>query len=131
VDHPSVGTNDEVIERNEKKEQLENLRLTTADIEALVLSKEKLVSWGYMVEIPDGPGGERLSETGNSMRCERCGERFQVIPDVDNKDCSYHWGKKLSVRANGQSIPHDLFSEELITAAASRWKNSYLLMLFA
>lgn len=102
--HPSVGTNDELLEREAKKQELESLVLKKADLDPHVLSREQLQQWGFMIEPPPGPGGDKPSEEGNSLRCERCGQQFQVLPKEGARECNFHWGKKLTTRANDGNI---------------------------
>jgi hypothetical protein len=60
-------------------------------------------TWGYIVEIPEGIGGERPSEEGSIQKCERCNEQFQVKRQEEAEECTFHWGKPFTSKANGLS----------------------------
>jgi hypothetical protein len=61
-------------------------------------------TWGYIVEIPEGIGGERPSEEGSIQKCERCNEQFQVKRQGEAEECTFHWGKPFTSKANGSSL---------------------------
>jgi RNA exonuclease 1 len=99
--HPSVGTASELAARREAKAALTALTLTRAELAPLVLSRAALLRWGYMVDLPDGPGGTRTTEEGRPMRCERCGGQFEVKRAGEAAECSYHHGKPRTIKVNG------------------------------
>jgi RNA exonuclease 1 len=61
-----------------------------------------LQKWGYIVDIPDGPGGDRPSEEGKIAKCERCAQPFMVKRMEEADECLYHWGKPYTRSMNGR-----------------------------
>lgn len=101
INHPSVGTENDVITRAEAQKSLESLHLSRDRLDSLVHSVEELKKWGYHVDIPSGPGGEQPSLEGKLAKCDRCTQPFLVKREVA-ETCIYHWGKPYNVRVNGQ-----------------------------
>ena len=89
--------------RAEEKKKLAALRLTVDQLEPFVLSLEEMRQWGYVVDVPPGPGGDRPSEEGSVKTCERCGQPFQVKRQEEADECVFHWGRPFSSKANGSS----------------------------
>lgn len=100
--HPSVGTEEQVAKRAEERKKLESLEMTTSDLEPYILTLAQMRTWGYVVEVPPGPGGERPSEEGSIMKCERCGQLFKVKRMQEADECVFHWGKPFSSKTNGE-----------------------------
>ena len=101
MSHASVGTEEEVIAREEMRKKMTALRLTAAQLEPYVLSVDEMKTWGYIVEIPAGPGGDKPHEEGSVMTCERCNQKFLVKRREQADQCRYHWGKPYSSKVNG------------------------------
>lgn len=81
------------------------------DLEEALLTREQMVAWGYVVDVPDGGnGGVMPSCEGAEKVCERCGERFVVTPLGEGKDeaCSFHWGRPFTQTLNGMPLIHTL-----------------------
>ncbi|RXW15936.1 hypothetical protein EST38_g9918 [Candolleomyces aberdarensis] len=102
ISHPSVGTEDEIKARVEAKKSLESLKLSKTLLEPLIHSKECLSDWGYIVDIPAGVGGREPSLEGKVAKCVRCAQPFQVKRMEEAEDCTYHWGRALMTRVNGE-----------------------------
>ncbi|KAI0661013.1 ribonuclease H-like protein [Cubamyces menziesii] len=102
VSHASVGTEEEVVAREEMRKKMTALRLTAAQLEPYVLSIDEMKTWGYIVEIPAGPGGDKPHEEGSVMTCERCNQKFLVKRREQADQCRYHWGKPYSSKVNGE-----------------------------
>ncbi|KAJ6539436.1 ribonuclease H-like domain-containing protein [Mycena capillaripes] len=100
--HPSVGTEEEVIARAEALKTRKSLRLTRAHIEHLILSKEDLKLWGFILDIPEGVGGDQPSLENKIAKCDRCGKAFLVKRKEEADCCMYHWGKPITRTASGQ-----------------------------
>ncbi|KAJ7228576.1 ribonuclease H-like domain-containing protein [Mycena pura] len=100
--HPSVGTEAEVMARTEALKSRKSLRLTRAHVEHLILSKQDLELWGFILDVPGGTGGEQPSLENKIAKCDRCGKPFQVKRKEEAEECIYHWGKPVSRTANGQ-----------------------------
>ncbi|EKM59227.1 uncharacterized protein PHACADRAFT_113612 [Phanerochaete carnosa HHB-10118-sp] len=101
--HPSVGTEEEVAKRAEERKKLQSLKIMPSNLDPYILSPEQMRTWDYVVEIPPGPGGERPSEEGAVMKCERCGQPFKVKRMEEADECVFHWGKPFSSKTNGSS----------------------------
>ncbi|KAI0750713.1 Rexo1 protein [Daedaleopsis nitida] len=100
--HPSVGTEGEILARQEMRKKVESLKLTVSDLEPHVLSMEQMRTWGYIVEVPPGPGGDKPHEEGSIMTCERCTQKFVVKRRDQADQCRFHWGKAFSSKVNGE-----------------------------
>lgn len=104
ISHPSVGTEQDIATREEQRKSLESLRLTREHLEPLVLSMDDMKKWGYIVEIPEGVGGDRPSEEGQPAKCERCGQQFLVKRKELADECTYHWGRQYTKQVNGERM---------------------------
>lgn len=80
-----------------------SLKLSVNHLEPYVLTLDELRTWGYVAEIPEGPGGDRPSEEGLLKTCERCGEPFMVKRREEADECVFHWGRPFLSKANGSS----------------------------
>ncbi|TBU32802.1 Rexo1 protein [Dichomitus squalens] len=100
--HASVGTEAEVQAREEMRKRMESLRLTVSQLAPYVMTLDDLKTWGYMVDIPPGPGGDQPHEEGSIKTCERCQEKFVVKRREQADQCRFHWGKAFSSRMNGE-----------------------------
>ncbi|KAG9074076.1 RNA exonuclease 3 [Ceratobasidium sp. UAMH 11750] len=108
ISHPSVGTQGTIEARRRAEAELKNSTLKRSQIEHAVLSREQLSRWGYLVEVPDGPGGTRVSDEGQEATCERCQTLFVVHGPQSEKEaeelslkCTYHWGRTYMSKAAG------------------------------
>ncbi|KAI0702903.1 ribonuclease H-like protein, partial [Cytidiella melzeri] len=102
INHPSVGTEADIAQREEEQKKLHSLRLTVAHIEPYVLTEDQMRKWSYIVDIPEGPGGDRPSEEGSIQKCDRCNQQFQVKRQEEADECVFHWGKPFTSKANGE-----------------------------
>ena len=102
VSHESVGTESQVLARAESRKKIAALRLTAGQLEPYLLTMDQMKQWGYVVEIPPGPGGNKPHEEGGIMTCERCTQKFVVKRRDDADQCRFHWGKAFSSKANGK-----------------------------
>lgn len=81
---PSAETLDETGTMEEYDKHLKDLaeaehdRLTVAKAKALTMDRETMLAHEYVVEIPDGPGGNMPTEEGGAMKCERCAADYIV-----------------------------------------------------
>ncbi|KAG7096859.1 hypothetical protein E1B28_004267 [Marasmius oreades] len=100
--HPSVGTEGEIAARAELQKSLKSLRLTRSILEPYILPITDLERWGYIVNIPDGPGGNEPSKEGQLTKCERCGEPFLVRRDPKPNECLHHWGRPYGKQIDGK-----------------------------
>ncbi|KAH9853502.1 Rexo1 protein [Lenzites betulinus] len=100
--HPSVGSEADVLAREEMRKKVAALRLSAAQLEPYVLSLDAMRTWGYVVEVPPGPGGERPHEEGAVMTCERCAQKFLVKRREEADECRFHWGRPFSSKVNGE-----------------------------
>jgi RNA exonuclease 1 len=66
------------------------------------MSAKDMEKYSYVVNIPDGPGGDSVTHEGALANCERCAQPFQVSAKKDVDECFYHWGKPFSKVVNGK-----------------------------
>lgn len=99
--HESVGTEAACQARANARSLC---RVEPHHLEDVLLTREQLQAWGFMVEVPQGRGGDRPSEEGNEMVCERCTQRFVVTRMGQGKDeaCSFHWARPYTTTLNGK-----------------------------
>ena len=102
VGDPTIGTEGDLAARIEAKNAVQSLQLTTSHLRPYILSKEDMIAWGYVVDIPEGPGGDKPSEEGGVMKCDRCKQPKQVRRMEEAEECIYHWGRLLTRKANGE-----------------------------
>ncbi|KAJ7179048.1 ribonuclease H-like domain-containing protein [Mycena filopes] len=102
--HPSVGTEAEVIARAEALKSRKSLRVTRAHLEHLILSREDMELWGFLLDIPDGLGGNEPSLENKIAQCDRCSKSFLVKRKGEAEICVYHWGKPVSRTVSGQKV---------------------------
>lgn len=60
--------------------------------------------WGYILDIPEGPGGTKPSQEGHTMTCERCKQPYMVKGNDQSEECRYHYGRQISQIVNGGCI---------------------------
>lgn len=71
-------------------------RLTVRKAKALTMDRETLLAYDYVVDIPEGPGGNIPTEEGGNMKCERCAADYIVhgnMSEAEKTACVYHWGR--------------------------------------
>ncbi|KAG8696642.1 RNA exonuclease 3 [Ceratobasidium sp. 395] len=78
ISHPSVGTQGRIEAKRAEAELAKNSVVKRSQLEHAILSRDQLTKWGYLVEVPDGPGGTRVSDEGQEAHCERCQTLFIV-----------------------------------------------------
>ena len=101
LSHESVGTEGTIKKLREAYDKLRSLSITARKLDPLVMSVEVMEQWGFMVKLPDGPGGSRPHDEGKIRKCERCAKQY-VVKGKDEADfCTYHWGRALMSRFNG------------------------------
>jgi RNA exonuclease 1 len=103
VGDPTVGTEGDLAARIEAKKVVQSLRLTASHLQSYLLSREDMITWGYVVDIPEGPGGDKPSEEGGVMKCDRCKQPKQVRRMEEAEECVYHWGRLLTKKVNGRA----------------------------
>ena len=108
VAHPSVGTEEDLATREESRKSLDSLRITREHLLPLRLSIDDMRRWGYIIDLPDGPGGTKPSLEGYTMQCERCNQPYMVKSEVQPEECLYHYGKQFSRNVNGECSERQL-----------------------
>lgn len=82
------------INHPEKVKQTEPAKPSQADylreLRALCIPKEKLVKFGYIMEIP-----ESIESPANERTCHRCKLEFKLAEVMVPVDCRYHSGKVI------------------------------------
>lgn len=104
MSHPSVGTESDVAARVEAQKTIQSLHLSADLLQHLIHSVADLQKCGYIVDIPEGPGGEEPSMEGKIAKCERCTQYFLVKRLEEADECIYHWGKPYTARINGKLL---------------------------
>lgn len=86
-----TGTNEEFDKNLKAREEREKGKLTRDKIERFVASEEELKRFGYLLEVPEGQGGDIPNEVGEKKRCDRCRKEFVVKdPNDFNQVSSEH-----------------------------------------
>lgn len=107
ISHPSVGTSSDLASRASAAKALTSLTLTPAHLEPLLLTREELVRWGYIIDVPEewGPGSDHPSAVDTRVKCERCNVVYVVKPvgegGVTGEECTFHWGRPYTTKVNG------------------------------
>lgn len=104
VNHPSVGTEEEVNAKSKARSSLKALAVTRDILKPLVMTLDIMKAWGYITDMPEGIGGDSPSAEGTSVRCERCQADFRVERDFGHEDCLHHWGRVRSAKVNGMVV---------------------------
>jgi RNA exonuclease 1 len=106
INHPSVGTEADIVERAETQKSLNSLRLSADTLKPLIHSVSDLEKWGYIIDIPPGVGGELPSMEGRIVKCDRCIQYYMAKPLEETETCIYHWGKPYTTKSGGASFSH-------------------------
>ncbi|BGP08277.1 RNA exonuclease 3 [Rhodotorula toruloides] len=99
-----TGTLEEEAERNARMANEEKGRLTGKRVAKFVHPVDTLRKFSYVVEVPPGPGGDRLTEVGNPIVCERCKKEWVVsstLTEEDKQACHYHFGRIVTEKVAG------------------------------
>ncbi|GAA5983432.1 hypothetical protein JCM10908_000284 [Rhodotorula pacifica] len=99
-----AGTLEDEAERNAILAEKEKGRLTRKRVETFVHPVETLEKFDYVVKVPNGPGGDKVSEEGNARKCERCKREFVVVSKLSPEDreaCHYHFGRMVTEKTAG------------------------------
>lgn len=72
---------DEVVKQRQKVED-EKGRLTRERVKGYVHSLETLKKFEYMVEVPEGRGGDEETQEGLVRKCDRCGVEWTVRAEL-------------------------------------------------
>lgn len=64
--------------------------------------------WGYILDMPEGPGGDKPNEVGYTMKCERCSQPYMVKPKEQAEGCEYHYGKQFTHKVNGKPFNYTI-----------------------
>ncbi|KAL7417329.1 hypothetical protein BDY24DRAFT_166484 [Mrakia frigida] len=110
LSHPSIGTQSTHVATLERLALERASRLSPDSIASLLLKIEDFETWGYLVEVPDGAGGEEGNCEGEEKECGRCAKSF-VVPKggvegegeegSGGEKCSFHWGRKRWAKEHG------------------------------
>ncbi|KAG6857084.1 hypothetical protein H0H87_009645 [Tephrocybe sp. NHM501043] len=102
ITHDSVGTEADLSTRAEARKSRQSLRLTRELLEPYIMSPNALTTWGYMLDVPPGPGGTEPTLEGKIAKCERCAQPFLVKRMQEADECVHHWGKPYTAKVNGE-----------------------------
>lgn len=100
-----AGTLEQDNERKKRAEEEEKTRLTAGRVEKYLASGKELETYGYVVEVPEGAGGNQETEEGRVRKCDRCGVEYLVHADLTEADkvvCSYHYGRQVMEKIKGK-----------------------------
>lgn len=78
-----TGTLEEEATRLKLIEEAEKGKLTKERIKKYVSTKEVLIKYDYVVDLPVGEGGDQETEEGNVRQCGRCGKEWLVKGTLD------------------------------------------------
>ncbi|KAG8920627.1 RNA exonuclease 3 [Tulasnella sp. 418] len=100
----TVGTDSQVNARLAAKKEYSALVLTPEDLKPHLLTPEQMKELEFVIEVPEewGPGGDKVNELGETVKCERCAGEFVVKKDPYEEECEYHFGKPYMVRTEGK-----------------------------
>lgn len=121
--HPSVGLQSTHLKALEDLSSSIASRLSPPIIRSLLVSKEDLETYGYMMIVPPVEGGTRPTEEGELSVCERCKTEFVVGEIGEGAACWYHWGRARYGKEQGPSLLLCLTSPCELTAQ-SAWCSS-------
>ncbi|GAA6062967.1 hypothetical protein JCM10212_005726 [Sporobolomyces blumeae] len=99
-----AGTIEQDAERQAQRARDEEGRLTRARTEGFVHDRATLERFGYMLDVPEGPGGDQITEQGKVRNCDRCKKEFVVqaeLSPADKEACAYHFGKMITEKIAG------------------------------
>ncbi|GAA5973943.1 hypothetical protein JCM21900_006823 [Sporobolomyces salmonicolor] len=99
-----AGTIEDEAERSTKQAEEKEGRLTRERVDKFLHDEETLAKFGYMLEVPDGLGGDNVTEVGNVRKCDRCGKEFTVkeeLNETDRQACQYHYGRMVTEKVSG------------------------------
>jgi RNA exonuclease 1 len=82
-----TGTLEDEAEKLAKLAEEEKGRLTRKRVEKFVHDAEKLRVFDYMLEVPEGLGGDKETEVGGVRTCDRCKKEFLVKADLSEVRC--------------------------------------------
>lgn len=87
-------------------------KLSVQKVAQLAMTGEDMVSYDYVIEIPDGFGGSIPTEEGGSRTCDRCATQYIVhgnlnevrqsclaeraslnSQQIEARSCQHHWGR--------------------------------------
>lgn len=99
-----TGTLEDEATRLKAAEEKEKGRLTKEKIKKYISTKEILIKYDYVVELPDGDGGDLETEEGYVRKCDRCGKDWMVkgiLDEFDKTACSFHYGRMITEKLGG------------------------------
>ncbi|KZT36848.1 hypothetical protein SISSUDRAFT_1049379 [Sistotremastrum suecicum HHB10207 ss-3] len=107
ISHPSVGTEAEIAKRvleSKTPKSIKYPRVQSSDLESLILSKEKQLELGYVLDPPSSPGGVQPSLEGKVYpKCDRCQKAFLVKRlEHGPETCVAHWGRQVFDKSMGE-----------------------------
>ncbi|CAH2354871.1 putative RNA exonuclease 3 [[Candida] railenensis] len=77
-------------EKNKKSTQIDEKELLSR-LRELIISKEKLARFGYIVDVPSFPTA--ISDLDDTRPCKRCGKEFKLADQLKPTRCLYHSGR--------------------------------------
>ncbi|GAA5882690.1 hypothetical protein JCM16303_006546 [Sporobolomyces ruberrimus] len=99
-----TGTMESFESTLKERQEKEKGELKKERVEGFVHDEETLRKFGYLLEVPEGEGGDIPNEVGQKRVCDRCKGEFVVkneLTHADRQACSYHYGKMMSEKIGG------------------------------
>ncbi|GAA5978000.1 hypothetical protein JCM11641_004354 [Rhodosporidiobolus odoratus] len=99
-----TGTLEDEVARQAKQAEEAKGRLTGERVSRFMHDREVLSRFGYLLEVPSGKGGERVTEEGNVKACDRCKRDYVVKGELGPEDlhaCAYHYGRMVTEKVGG------------------------------
>lgn len=79
-----TGTLEQENTRLVEKKEKEKRAIRREKVKKFISSKEVLRVFDYVVDLPQGVGGEQMTEEGRVRKCDRCGVEFLVKGGLDD-----------------------------------------------
>ena len=129
INHDSVGTDETLKQRHDRAQRLLGLRLSHEHLRPYVMSLDEMKKWGYITEVPEGPGGTEPNQLGKTKQCERCNQHYSVksAQEAPRTECKFHWGRPYTNRINGTLLARLARTSLML---CSRRKSAPLQVLF-
>lgn len=87
------------INHPEKSRKAASVEVTSADylrrLRALCIPREKLIKFGYIMDVPD-----KIDAPDNERTCHRCKQEFKLSEVTKPVECRYHSGKIIKNQQN-------------------------------
>ncbi len=113
IDSPFVGTVAASVKKVADVEARKASQLSRKRLRRYLLPLDEYAQWGYMLKVPEAPGGTEPEAVGQTKTCDRCRVDFTVSNAVDyatmaeqreKGECIFHWGRPMPIRQDGRKL---------------------------